>query len=504
MAQNGLGRWLCGTVTIGMFAASAFADDMKSSQTGASDDQVARLQTLLDAQQEKISQLEQQMAAASAQNADQMQVEEMKRQIRVVLNESDFRESLTASTMQAGYDDGFFINGGEDFSIKFNGLLQFRYTYYYTRRENRYLLPRRDRDDRSGFDLQRVRFAISGHAYSEALTYGIEFSADAPNATNVVLDNAWINWEAREDLQFTVGQFRIASTRANMRQATPSTLQMVDNGIFHSVFSQGKGVGLRVWGTLADQLTYYVDIMNSASDGDRTAAGRTITPDPAELDANPAIFARAVWHVLTDKDGDFAEEGDTMIHDKPVMELGAHFGYNENYGDAFSTRLPINRRLFPRQEGGFALVGDRDIRYWQAGLDTAFKYMGFSVTGEYAMRVVDVRRFSAPWFLVSGDDSTTMQHGGYLQFGWFLPVQGQENKWELVGRVSTVTALAEGSECTLEYTGGVNYYVDADGRMKVQTDVTYVNEVPITSSYASLANVNDDALIWRVQFQLSF
>ena len=35
-------------------------------------------------------------------------------------------------------------------------------------------------------------------------------------------------------------------------------------------------------------------------------------------------------------------------------------------------------------------------------------------------------------------------------------------------------------------------------------DVTKVNEAPITSNYNGLANVNDDALIFRVQLQVAF
>jgi len=49
---------------------------------------------------------------------------------------------------------------------------------------------------------------------------------------------------------------------------------------------------------------------------------------------------------------------------------------------------------------------------------------------------------------------------------------------------------------------GLNYYFDE--KVKLQTDLTYLYEVPITSSYASLANVNDNALIFRMQLQVAF
>ena len=40
--------------------------------------------------------------------------------------------------------------------------------------------------------------------------------------------------------------------------------------------------------------------------------------------------------------------------------------------------------------------------------------------------------------------------------------------------------------------------------VKLQTDVTKIYEVPIRSSTASMANVNDDALVWRIQLQVAF
>ena len=49
----------------------------------------------------------------------------------------------------------------------------------------------------------------------------------------------------------------------------------------------------------------------------------------------------------------------------------------------------------------------------------------------------------------------------------------------------------------------LNYYFEGHN-VKLQTDVTKIYEVPISDSYASLANVNDDALIWRVQLQVAF
>ena len=142
----------------------------------------------------------------------------------------------------------------------------------------------------------------------------------------------------------------------------------------------------------------------------------------------------------------------------------------------------------------------------QFGIESAFKLNGFSATAEYIVRIVDVRqarRPFAPLFILTADGSTTVMHGAYLQMGYFLPVPGYEKTIEAVVRVGCISVLNGGQEGTWEYSAGMNYYIEGN-KVKLQTDVTKVSEVPISNSYSSLANVNDDALIWRIQLQFAF
>jgi phosphate-selective porin OprO/OprP len=188
------------------------------------------------------------------------------------------------------------------------------------------------------------------------------------------------------------------------------------------------------------------------------------------------------------------------------LDLGFHYAYNEDNWDRPTTRIPLPRRTFFR-DGGFGLTNSNGLQMHQFGVDAAFKYQGFSAIGEYMLRVLDVRDTEhwpyAPLWQLTGDDSTNAQHGGYVQCGYMLPIPGFEDKLEVVARVGGISALSGGQEGTWEYAGGLNYYIQGN-KVKLQTDVTKVSEVPITSPYATLANVNDDALIWRVQLQVAF
>ncbi len=510
MRLFGLRGCLCGLLAVGVFSAGAYADDPQTS-AGSPDDKVTRLEALLEAQQQQIAELERQVATASSQDMDAARVEELKRQIREILSEQEFREMLMPSVLTAGYDDGFYIRSSDDnFMMKFNGVVQFRWTHYGTRSGNRYLAPGLLRDDRTGFDTQRVRFKISGNAVSQDLTYMIEFRADAPDRYDAVINQAWINHRFVDEFQVKAGLFKLASTR--QQGMSDFNQQFVDRTLTDTVFGLGYSIGVRFWGQAFDKkLEYFLDIANSLSDGENAALNRTITPDPAELDGNPAVAFRTVWHILgEDPAKDFAAEGDLDIRESPAWDLGFHYAFNEDRSDARTTRIPVPRlRLFDRG-GGYGLVSTNGLQIHQVGIDTAFKWMGFSATGEYILRIVDVRRTSifndnvvAPWFFASGDNSTTAQHGAYVQLGYFLPIPGMEKKLEAVARVGGISALAEDQEGTWEYAAGLNYYIDGN-RVKLQTDFTKIYEVPISSSYASLANVNDDALIWRVQLQLAF
>lgn len=488
---------LVGSVAV----SSALAQQAATSDT---QDQIQRLEALIAQQEKKLDEMRQQIAIAASQDTDAARTAAMREQIRSILNEREFRESMMPSTITAGYDDGFYIKSSDDqFSMKVNGLFQFRWTYYNTQTRNRYLLPRRDRDDRTGFDIQRLRVILSGNLYGQDLTYLVDLRSDAPDGYDFVTRYAYVNYHVADEFQIQAGMFQLAGTRSALHDN--GGFQLPDRGLFDAVYSAGEGVGVRFWGQLFEKrLDYMLDIANSLN-GDRN---RTITPDPAELDNNPAIVFRTVWHILGDDLKTWQYEGDVDHHESPHWDLGFNYVFNEDKYDFNTTRIPYpSVRNTWNSRGGYGLTSTNGAQINQFGLDTAFKYMGFSALAEYAVRVVDPRRADraplTPWYVLTGDGSTTAQHGAHMQLGYFLPIPGMEKKLEAVARVGGISALADGREGSWEYGGGLNYYIQGN-KVKLQTDVFRIYELPTTSSYASFANVNDDALVWRVQLQVAF
>ncbi len=498
-----------GRLLLGMVALGVLATPLLAAGAAVTDAEIAKLEALAQQQAEQIEALEQQVAAAAQQDVNRARTEMMKSQIRQVLSEEEFRESMMPSTLQAGYDDGFFIRSVDDkFKMTFFGRMQFRWTYYQSQPENDYLLPGFRRSDRSGFDLNRARFGVFGHAYSPDWTYYIEMEADEADAYDWIISELWVDYRFVDELHFAAGLLKFASTRAQM--TSDANLQFVDRPIVDAVFGLGYGIGARLWGQLFDgKVDYYLDVANQVSNGEGVGIGRTITTDEALYtnghDNNPVILFRTVWHALGDESHDMGTQADHNISDTPGMDVGFHYVFNEDWHDGTS-RMPFVRRAF-FGDGGFGLTDTQGTQWHQFGLESAFKYMGFSATGEYIVRIVDMRSTGSPpftpFFQLTGDESTTVQHGGYVQCGYFLPIPGQEKKWEVVGRIGGILSNIGGTEGVWTYAGGLNYYIVQD-KIKLQTDVTKVSEAPISSSRYSLANVNDDALIWRMQLQVSF
>jgi phosphate-selective porin OprO/OprP len=488
----------------------ALADDGPSSTTDAN---IARLEALLEAQQKKIEALEQQVAASSQADMNAARVEQMRQQIREILNEQEFRESLMPPSVQAGYDKGFYIKSSDEkFMIKLNGQFQFRWTYYGTRETNRYTSPGLRRTDRAGFDWSRLRFKFTGYAYSKNLTYLLELdSSSVPNQLDTQMIYAWLNYRVMDELQIKFGTFVVASTRANF--AATSLMQFPEYPMMNAVFGTGRATGVRIWGKLfKGKSEYYLDYMNALNGATRA----TITTDENQTtqghDNNPALVFRTVWsllrgEVLHPEDAySMADEAtDMAFHTTPDWNVGFHYLYQEDWRNG-TLQIPFARQT-SYQPGGFGVASSQGLQMHQFGVDSGFKYQGFSLTGEYAIRLLDVRDAAhapyTPLYLFTGDDQTRSLQGAYVQAGYFLPIPGFERKLEVVGRVGGVSTLSGGEEGEWDYAGGLNYYIDGH-RVKLQTDVIKVSENAIANPFYSLANVNDDALIFRVQLQVAF
>jgi hypothetical protein len=496
MSMQRPGVWLRGFLVVGLAAAAQAGES-------AGADLVAILRARLAEQQQRLDELQATVAEQDPSVA-RRRASDLREQIRAILNEPGFREGLLEPALQAGYDGAFFIRSSdEQFSLRTNGYLQFRYTYYQAGWANRYLLPGFRRPDRNGFDVRRVRWIIRGDLYRRTVSWYLQLRSDGPDNYRTRIRDAFVNFRIAEALQFRAGIFKVAATQTRITSA--SRLQFVERPLFDSLFGYNRGTGIRLWGRALDRrLEYHLDVVNSlGSDGNRT-----ITPDPPALDGNPGIAARVVWFLLGDDAADTLKaEAALEDHTEPAWDIAFHYAFNEDAGDRRSADAPFPVTRARPTIGAFGVTSTRGLQTNQFGLSSRFKYRRLSLRGEYIVRLVDPRntdyRPLTPWYQLTGADATTAQHGGYVQVGWFPPIPRLEEKLELVARVGGYAFHASAHDDAWEYALGVNYYF-AGNRVKLQADVTKVTEAPVSSPGSSVANVNDGPLVFRVQLQAGF
>ena len=493
-------------VCMGLVAAlvgTALADSTSpANQTQTEQDRITVLQAIADAQEARLGELNAQLAAAG-QDAEAARQAAMKEQIREVLSEQEFRESLTPTMLNTGYDKGFYIKSSDDkFSMKFQWIMQFRWAHYGVNTKNRYTNPGTDRDDRTGFDVNRARFRVFGHAFDPNLTYFMSLTHAANTRYDVRSIYAWIDYRFCDAFHVRFGQMRMNGTRAQTSRIT--RYQFTELPFTDAVFGAGVSVGASFWGNLFDnRLTYYLDIVNSYG-----GAGATITNDPATLDSSPAVLFRVVWHALGENPGkEFPNQSDLTFHESPALDIGFHYAFNNDESDARTARIPFAIPNRQAGQGGFGLTNGNGMVYHTFGYEAAFQYRGFSAISEFHLRLLDIKRANSrpfsPYYMLTREGDHQTYYGGYLQAGYMLPIPGFENKFEIVGRVEGLGGVDPGDEGVWMYTAGLNYFIDGD-RIKLQTDISKVSEAPISSGVYSLANVNDSALIWRVQLGFQF
>lgn len=491
-------------VVLGFIAALALTSAATADGVDKStQDRLDVLQAIQAAQDARIEELSRQVADAEASEPDALRMQALRDQVREILSEEEFRESLVPSLLQAGYDKGFFIRSTDNnFSMKMQWIMQFRWTHYGVNSRNRYLAPRTERDDSTGFDINRARLRIFGHAFDPNLKYFFSITHAANSNYGLRSIYAWMNYRFSDEFQVMLGQMRLASTRAQVSRIT--RYQLVDVPFTDAIFGRGVGIGARFWGKLFDKrLTYQLDVVNSFN-----GFGRTITTDPPQLDGNPGIILRAVWHALGDNPGkEFANKSDLTFHESPALDLGFHYHWNNDEGDLATSRIPVSIRRPAVGVGGFGRVPSNGLMTHTFGAEAAFQYRGFSAISEFHWTLVDVRRAGrrpfAPYWLATRSGGDDNFYGGYVQMGYMLPIPGFENKIEIAGRIEGLGGVDPGNQGIWMYTAGVNYFIKG-ADIKLQADISRIHESPLSSSVIGVGNVNDSALLARVQLSFAF
>jgi len=389
-----------------------------------------------------------------------------------VITEEDYKEVVQSRPIKYKLGEGFnFTSDDGKFSSSMVGLFKIRYT----------LMDFDSAQDYSKFELKGIKLMFNGNAYSKDLTYRlfVNFSNIAGGTTSNggLLEDTWMNYRLRDEVQFRFGQDKVQFGRQSITSA--AALQFVDQSIVTSAFAPGYDTGLMIHGKIAGGLVNY-NIAGYGGVGQNTYRTTTDNAFAVRITANPLGEMKY-------------SEPDLDNSSKPLLSVGANFyrntmyvGEPQNIGFAKSSGwYDIGKKIMlPAQR--FGASESLDINTY--GIDSAFKWQGLSVTGEY--------------FAAQAKGQSTNHHlhaeGFYAQAGYFVVPK----QVELAYRYSYLDPNRDvANDHWVESNTAVSWYV-YNNCLKLQADYTNVHKQAAIAS-TSGAKPTDDHQV-RLQAQILF
>ncbi len=421
--------------------------------------------------------------------------------------------NLVGGPGSAGYDDGFWIRGG-DFSLRINATLQARFEASDWDDEDVFAnnnggLPQgTNAGDTSGFSLPRATIKLSGEApcstcYYIELEFGhfgrdvIENGGTRPaffnQAGQIGLGNAnenqsynydntreaWIEWCNCDAFNVRMGQIKTPTTRQMM--VAPELQQFVDvslgsayTGIWMPGYTdRNRDHGLMVHGSFGcnNDWGYMVAITN----GDGGDSIRNVL-DHRTSD-NLAFSARLNWAFM----GAIGYTEGAL--DNTTCSWAGELGF---WGHYYSDRSDK-----PHTNYGDVL---------NAGVDLALLYGGWSMTAAYSIHQAS----DADAGPAATDDIEAVSW--LVQLGYHFP----GTAWEIAARASSYDVEQGASEGdVLEYAFGVNYYLNGHSN-KLQLDVSFLEASDLATGiwapypgYSPLLGNENSQILIRFQWQLA-
>ena len=320
--------------------------------------------------------------------------------------------------------------------------------------------------------VRRARLKFEGVAINPKFQYKVELGLtnrdhgspipQTQNSARMILD-AVVQYEIGVNTHLWFGQTKLPGNRE--RVISSAKLQFVDRSLLNSNYNIDRDMGL--------QLHQKFDVGNmkakaivSISQGE----GRNITTGNLGGFDYTGRLELLPLGAFTSK-GDYFGS-DLKREETPKLALGLSYDYHDN-----ASRARGNTGSFLSQTRTLSTIF----------ADMMFKYNGFSVMAEYAIK-------SSDGSSVFVDETNSQEY--HFVTGSALNIQAGyllQSDWELAARFTSVTPEAVlPQEDVSMYTLGISKYIDGHN-LKVQSDFSMILEGDMEQSYLA-----------RLQFELSF
>lgn len=310
-------------------------------------------------------------------------------------------------------------------------------------------------------EITRNFINLSGYAMDPKLQYSAFFFSSTASNQTVYL--GWINYQFSEAFDVRVGNWLVPGTREwlDSFRYTLGAERLMATTFFRPNISPGIWAQGKLW----EQLNYRVMLANSVN---------RFTQGIERVGSSKALGMTAYWEPTNDfGPGPSDMEG----HETPSLRLGTSMVFseeaNQNFGELGTRnsedtilRLSDGTPLFrPGALGPGSQLRSARVNLW--ALDAAVKYRGWSVSGEYLLRLLnDFEGSPTP-----PPRSSIFDHGGLLQVGTMVVPR----QVEAFGRTSLVTGpFGTG----YEYGGGLNWYLYGTRDCRLTAEVLQIRDSP--------------------------
>lgn len=398
-----------------------------------------------------------------------------------VITEADYKEVTKVKPLDYKPGKGFtFTSPNEKFQLSLGGRLQARYSFLDRDQDSKNSAQKQDISESR---VRRMKFWLSGYAYSKDLTYQVQTDFTQSSSSKFI-DYAYLNYRVVDEFQVRAGQDKIPFGRQWLNPS--GALQFVDRSPVSDAFRPGYDIGVMLHGKIANGLVNY-NFGGYGGGGQGQVRSGNDNSFAARITVNPL--------------GDMAYgEADLDRSDKPLLSIGANYYLNKLSAtrSGTTTTLETNNLNFTQNSsttfngGGWLNNGANNrlnnrfttsekLSIDMYGVDAAFKWMGAYAVAEYLLAQAE------------GDKSGALlrSHGYYVQTGYcILP-----KKLETSIRYSWLDPDRDVKDDQISEVGGaVSWYFDKHN-LKLQGDIANIH---------NQATGRSNEMQYRLQAQVIF
>ena len=298
--------------------------------------------------------------------------------------------------------------------------------------QTRYQFTDNDEDsgkvNTSSFSVDKARLIVSGSALNNEFSYKIEGdfvgTSDSTGTKSPDLRDAYLAWNACDNLEVKMGQFKTFLGRQNVN--SDSAIQFADRSLVSNYFSMDRQNGAAANFKLAEgTVLLSAGVFNGQSDGER---GR----NKPGVDTKHTGMISARWNPVGKMNA--YEEGDVDWTDDMALSFGGVYAFadaNQDLTDAGAEDTSDNR----------------------ISVDANMKYQGWSAHAELFNQSFEGDQ--------AGNDDQVEPTGFYAQLGYFV----DPKTVELAARYGYLDCddgkakgICAGMDNVNEVAAGVNYY----------------------------------------------